>query len=117
MAQQTGVRAVIEALKLRGRKAQQGSKKRTTVMYTAPHATFVHENLEAHHDNGEAKFLENATKAHRSDMAKIVALVASDGGSLDDANLAAGEALLGWSNQRVPVLTGELKASGTVVQE
>lgn len=31
-----------------------------SVVYDAPHAVFVHEDLEAHHDQGSAKFLEKA---------------------------------------------------------
>ncbi len=31
-----------------------------TIGFSSPHAIFVHENLNAHHDDGEAKFLENA---------------------------------------------------------
>lgn len=34
-----------------------------TVVYTAEHAVFVHEDLEAHHDSGSAKFLENAAQS------------------------------------------------------
>ena len=38
------------------------------VGYTAAYAVFVHEDLEAKHTNGEAKFLENAIKAKKAEM-------------------------------------------------
>jgi hypothetical protein len=38
------------------------SKIRTVVRYTAPYAIYVHENLNAHHNVGQAKFLERAGK-------------------------------------------------------
>jgi hypothetical protein len=39
----------------------------------APYAVYVHEDLEAHHTVGEAKFLENAINRARSGFAKRVA--------------------------------------------
>lgn len=37
-----------------------GDEVRANMGYTAPHALFVHEDLEAHHPNGQAKFQESA---------------------------------------------------------
>jgi len=40
------------------------------IAYTAPYATFVHEDLIARHPQGEAKFLEKAWSNKRSDFMK-----------------------------------------------
>jgi len=47
------------------------------VGFTAAYAIYVHENLEAHHDNGEAKFLERSLNENRRE---ILALIARGGG-------------------------------------
>lgn len=39
----------------------------------APYAMYVHENLDARHDNGQAKFLESAILAYKDDFVPNVA--------------------------------------------
>jgi len=39
----------------------------------APYALYVHENLDARHENGQAKFLEYAVLAHQPDFVANVA--------------------------------------------
>lgn len=39
----------------------------------APYAVFVHENLEAHHNVGNAKYLENPAKRRAATMAERIA--------------------------------------------
>ena len=39
---------------------------------TAEYAIYVHEDLEANHKVGEAKFLENAIEAKRNEVAKVI---------------------------------------------
>lgn len=39
----------------------------------APYAIYVHEDLEAHHDNGEAKFIERPLKESAPHMAERIA--------------------------------------------
>ena len=41
-----------------------------SIIYTANYAIFVHEDLEAYHPHGEAKFLEKAWRNKRSDFMK-----------------------------------------------
>jgi hypothetical protein len=43
------------------------------VGFTAAYAIFVHENLNAHHPVGEAKFLENAVRASLPNIRRVVA--------------------------------------------
>lgn len=40
----------------------------TRVEYTAPYAVFVHEDLGAEHDQGQAKFLESALKEKSAEV-------------------------------------------------
>lgn len=40
--------------------------------FNAAYAIFVHENLEAHHDNGEAKYLENAVTNKQDEVVKAI---------------------------------------------
>lgn len=41
---------------------------RVEIFFTAPHAPYVHEDLEADHPTGEAKFLESAMNEAESDL-------------------------------------------------
>jgi hypothetical protein len=43
------------------------------VGYSAAYAIYVHENLEARHTNGEAKFLQRPLREHEDKIIKIVA--------------------------------------------
>ncbi len=42
------------------------------VVFTAAYAIYVHENLEAHHSNGTAKFLENAARDKHEEVLTAV---------------------------------------------
>jgi len=50
-----------------------GNKAVTAVANTQSYAPFVHENLEAHHNKGEAKFLERPANEHEQDIRRIIA--------------------------------------------
>lgn len=52
-----------------------GDRRRVSVQvgYATDYAPYVHENLEAHHAVGEAKFLENAVNARTAGFAERVA--------------------------------------------
>ena len=43
------------------------------IVYTAPYAAIVHEDLDAHHRNGEAKFLERTMNDSVAGMAQRLA--------------------------------------------
>ena len=55
-------------IKMRGDKNQPLAK----IGCTAKYAIYVHENLEARHTNGEAKFLENAIKESEREVLTII---------------------------------------------
>ena len=87
---------------------------RAAVIYDAPYAVSVHENVNAFHPAGQAKFLETPARERRADMAQKVEDGLKAGKTLEQANLDAARLLLEASLPLVPVQTGRLKASGRV---
>jgi hypothetical protein len=83
--------------------------------YEAPYALRVHEDLQAYHPNGSAKYLERPARENASELAVIVVNGMRRGQSLQEAELSAGGYLLKLSQERVPVQTGRLRDSGFVV--
>ena len=81
------------------------------VGYTQAYALFVHENLEAHHPVGQAKFLEQPAREHRPTMAAIVKDALKRGVPPAKALVMAGLFLQARSQELCPVDTGALKAS------
>lgn len=51
---------------------QRGDNPQAAVTYGASYAPFVHENLEAHHNVGQAKFLEAAVNESTGDVLRII---------------------------------------------
>lgn len=58
-------------LKESGRVRHDGLK--AAVSYRDPIAVIVHENMQAHHDVGNAKFLENPMNSERDEVGRIIA--------------------------------------------
>lgn len=81
------------------------------VGYSAPYAIFVHENLQARHPNGQAKFLENAIKENETELAKFLEERLQKGDTLSKALFYLGDKLARKSDAKVPVDTGFLKKS------
>lgn len=106
------VQAVIDALK-RKLKARLGASTKCgcVVGYTQNYALPVHEILDAVHQVGQAKFLEQPLRENASTYAAIVTRAARSGLSLPKALLLAGLALQRDSQELVPVDTGALKNS------
>jgi hypothetical protein len=111
-----GTGAVIAALRALAAKAGP-PRPRVTVGYKAEYAVHVHENMQAYHPTGQAKFLEQPARVHEHEMARIVADTVRAGGTLAEGELAAGRFLLEASKALVPVRTGTLRDSGYVSQE
>lgn len=99
----------LDAISIKGKKKITG-----TVGYDAPYGIFVHEDLEATHTNGKAKFLETPARTKQKAMSKIVATALGNKDSLDIALFRALKLLLTESQKLVPVDTGFLKASGFI---
>ena len=88
------------------------------VGYTAEYAVFVHENLEASHKVGQAKFLEEPARKLIPELALEIRKIMSEekdptklGLTIQRALLVAGLRLQRESQELVPVDTGNLKAS------
>jgi hypothetical protein len=99
--------ARLKASSLKGRKRLQ-----VVVGYDTPYAFYVHENLEARHTTGQAKYLEQPTRELAQDMANIVKDSLLNKRSLEEGLTKAGKLLLDRSKELVPVDTGALRDSG-----
>lgn len=115
MVEISGFNSVIATLKELKRRA----KGRVVVIvgYTAAYAVFVHENLDANHDVGQAKFLEEPARKLKSQLSQIVRVVYAQTGDLTKALLVAGLRLQRDSQLLVPIDTGNLKASAFTKEE
>jgi hypothetical protein len=84
------------------------------VGYKTDYAVYVHENLQAHHPIGQAKYLEMPARRYKSQMDAIVQQYLKSKKGLLDAVWAAASFLYHKSQELVPIDTGKLKASGYV---
>lgn len=85
--------------------------KKVNVGFTANYAVYVHENLTAYHPVGEAKFLENASRALRPQLVQMIADGLRKGANMATVLLLAGLKLQREAQERCPVDTGALRAS------
>lgn len=81
------------------------------VGFTQAYALHVHEDLEAHHPVGKAKFLEDPFRRLAREIPGIVNQVFRQGKSLAEGLLIAGLRVQRESQLETPVDTGALKAS------
>lgn len=87
------------------------------VVYDAPHAIYVHEDLEAFHSEGQAKYLEQPAREMQQEMAQTTRETFRTTRSMEKAVGESLNRLLEVSQELVPVDTGELRESGHVVIE
>jgi hypothetical protein len=87
------------------------------VGYTQNYAVWVHENLEAYHETGQAKFLEAPMRRLQDELASEIRSEVAKSGNLQKALLKAGLRLQRESQKLVPVLTGALRASAFTCKE
>lgn len=117
MAKVDGISEIVNAL---GKaKSRIGSTQKVSVIvgYTQSYAIYVHENLEAHHPVGQAKYLESPYRRMKPELVKAIQLGASKGLSLLQTIMRAGLLLQRESQKQVPVDTGALKNSAFTKQE
>ncbi len=100
--------------KLRRMAARAGNKK-AQVQYGQDYAIYVHENLEAHHPVGQAKYLSQPAREMRRELAQTVAQTVARGGTTEEGLLRSGLKLQRASQKLVPVDTGALKNSARTV--
>lgn len=111
MAKIENVKKVIAALRARAAKAQKDTNVSVVVGYTQSYAIYVHENLEAYHPVGQAKYLEQPARLLAPVLAQIVRDAMKQGKTLAQGLLLAGLRLQRESQLLVPVDTGALKNS------
>lgn len=111
MAKVEGVTAVVAELGKRRKESEAEGSPSVIVGYTTAYAIFVHENLEAKHPIGQAKFLEEPARTMQPELAGIIRGAMQRGATLTQALLMAGLRLQRESQLRVPVDTGTLKNS------
>jgi hypothetical protein len=107
----SGVQSTINKMKKRHQVTTSGGNITVEVGYAAPYAIYVHEDLQAHHTVGEAKFLSKAV--YRTDkLRKLVFQNAlNQGKSMEKALLESAKLIIAQSQLLVPVDTGFLKNS------
>jgi hypothetical protein len=111
MAVVLGADKVVKALWAKADKARKDWAARLQVGYAAPYALFVHEDMQAVHPVGQAKFLEQPARTMRRQLADLLAARLRTG-TVRQALGEVGEALLAASLPLVPVKSGRLKESG-----
>lgn len=88
-----------------------GKKTEVHVGYTQAYAVPVHENTQAFHNVGQAKYLEQPAREHQKDVLNDVEQAYKRGASLGDSMVVGGLRLQRESQKLVPVDTGALKNS------
>lgn len=116
MANVLGVTKVLSAFKRLERKFGP-SKVSVIVGYTQNYAVPVHENLEAHHPIGQAKYLEQPARELAGEIGNITKRAVRGGATLEQGLLLGGLRLQRESQKLVPVDTGALKNSAFTKKE
>jgi hypothetical protein len=109
--QLTGLDSLVAKLKARAEKTQREANAAVIVGYTASYAIFVHEDMEAVHPVGQAKFLEQPARTMAKELGRQIGEAKKRGVELPQALLLAGLRLQRESQLLCPVDTGALRAS------
>lgn len=102
---------LIAKLELRRRKSVTDKGSVTVGTFGVRYALYVHENMEAYHHVGSAKFLERAYRKTYNQTVKTVLRGFKSGLTLVQALAAGGRLIQRESMKLTPVDTGNLKAS------
>ena len=86
-------------------------KKSVLVGFTANHGLFVHENMQASHNVGQAKFLEQPLRQRNKKLKRMISNGIRRGLSVEKALLLAGLFLQREAQKLTPVDTGNLRGS------
>lgn len=105
------LKSLRDKLRARAAKAKKDLDGAVLVGYTAQYAIYVHENVEAKHEVGQAKFLEQPARELRPVLMKIVIEAVKAGRTILQGLLLAGLRLQRESQKLCPVDTGNLKNS------
>jgi hypothetical protein len=111
VAEIKGMDKLLARLQAEKAKADDSTKGAVYVGYTANYAIFVHENLEAKHPVGKAKFLEAPARAMRKELSENIKTAMRAGKTMLQSLLVAGRLLQRASQKLCPVDTGNLRGS------
>lgn len=111
MAEILKLQSLIAKLRAKAAAAKKDGNASVVMGYTAAYAVYVHENLEANHPIGQAKFLEAPFRDLKGVLTGIVFELLRKGKTMAQALLVAGLRLQRESQKMVPVDTGALKNS------
>lgn len=87
------------------------------VGFSQKYAIYVHENMNAHHPVGQAKFLEQPARELRNELGSIIETTFKQTGSVRKGLLLAGLRLQREAQLLTPVDTSALKASAWTAYE
>lgn len=116
-ARVSGLQNLLANLQRRQAQAWAANGHGSEVVYTAPYAVYVHEDLTARHPRGgQAKYLEQPARrlATSGEYRRIIRAALAAGRTPQEAFRLCGVRLLAESQPLVPVDTGVLKSSGRV---
>ena len=108
--------AALQAV-LKKKKAEMLGTSPVVVGFTQSYALIVHENLEAFHPVGQAKYLEEPARTLQKELGDITKSHVVSGGSLQDGLLKAGLRLQREAQELTPVDTGALRASAFTAKQ
>jgi hypothetical protein len=111
VASLTGFNELIARLGKQAQDTAAAYSKSVIVGYTQAYAIYVHENLEAHHPVGQAKFLEQPAREHAKEIGTIIRESIERGVSFEQSLLLGALRLQRESQQLCPNDTGALRAS------
>lgn len=106
-----GVAGLNAKLQAKLAAAAKESRVSAVVGYTQQYSLHVHENLEAFHSNGQAKFLEQPAREMRGELGDMIKADLKKGMTMTQALLRAALRLQRESQLLCPVQTGALRAS------
>jgi hypothetical protein len=113
-----GYRPLMAKLTAINKKTAKDYSKYVQIIYEAPYAVYVHEDLEMPHaPPTQAKYLETAMKqqSKSGEMSRVITRHLKKGDTIGEAMKQSALKILEKSNELVPVDTGFLKESGKVV--
>ncbi len=105
------VKSLVAKLKAKANKIAPQQKVSVIVGFTAAYAIYVHENLEAYHPVGQAKFLADAAINNEKQVCELIGNAIDKGKTLAQALLLGGLKLQAEAQKLCPVDTGALKGS------
>jgi|HubBroStandDraft_1064217.scaffolds.fasta_scaffold131066_2 hypothetical protein len=112
-----GLQNLLTKLSVREKRAAVEGKASVTVGFTQRYAVFVHEDMEAAHTNGQAKYLEQPARelSNSGELGRLVAetveRLKNKEGALEKGLVVAGLRIQREAQKLTPVDTGALKNS------